>query len=249
MYMALRLRRNLDHARAIAVTAGPERDLMKPLQLRNDFVIEPLGVDLTEFDSLPAKGWLRERHPEIGPRPIVLFLGRIHHKKGLDLLLPAFARAALGDAVLVLAGPCEPIYLAELRARIGQLGLQDRVVFTGLLLGPERIQAYVDSSLFVLPSYQENFGIAVVEAAAAGCPVLISDRVNIFDDIRSSGVGGVISLGVDELVHGLETWMGDPAALAEAARRGPAFARARYDWNQIAKRWAGHYAGLLATQR
>ncbi|MDB4988124.1 MAG: hypothetical protein JWN04_3302 [Myxococcaceae bacterium] len=246
LYMMLRLRANLEGATAIAVTAGPERDLIKPLGLPNKFVVEPLGVDLSEFQTLPERGWLRGRYPTLAGRPIVLFLGRLHHKKGLDLLLPAFAKADTKGAALVLAGPCDDSYRAELQSEVARHGLEDRVIFTGLLRDIERVQAYVDSDLFVLPSYQENFGIAVVEAAAAGCPVLISDRVNIWEDIRNAGVGGVIAPETGALVKALEYWMNNEAARFDAGQRGPAFARNRYDWAMIAERWSQHYAALLA---
>jgi glycosyltransferase involved in cell wall biosynthesis len=250
VYMALRARRNLEQASAIHVTADAERDSIRPLNLRPPVILESLGVDLREFDEMPAKGWLRARFPMIGSRPIVLFLGRLHPKKGLDLLLPAFGTADTGGAVLLLAGPAESDdYLLSLRKQIEACGLNDRVFLTGMLHGRERLMAYADADLFVLPSHQENFGIAVIEAAAAGCPVLISDQVNIWRAIEEGEAGAVITLQSAELVSALERWMGDRTLRERAGRRGIELARERFDWTAIGHRWTAHYTRLAETTR
>jgi glycosyltransferase involved in cell wall biosynthesis len=113
----------------------------------------------------------------------VLFLSRIHPKKGLDLLIPAFRellRSWPADAQkpkLALVGPDADGYRSEVETMVREQGITEQVLWTGMLQGSEKVQAYVDSDLFVLPSYQENFGIAVAEAMAAGLPVIISDRL------------------------------------------------------------------------
>jgi glycosyltransferase involved in cell wall biosynthesis len=179
----------------------------------------------------------------------VLFLGRLHPKKGLELLLPAFARLP-GDALLVIAGPDSDGYRARLEALAAGLGVGHRLLFTGLLLGRDKWAALVDADLFVLPSYQENFGIAVVEALAAGTPVLISDQVNLHREVRGAEVGGVVPLDPEALATDLARWMGDANLRREAGAQGAALVRERYLWGPIARRWAGHYDRLLsrATQ-
>jgi glycosyltransferase involved in cell wall biosynthesis len=113
-----------------------------------------------------------------------------------------------------------------------------------MLRGRDRIEALVDADLFALPSYQENFGIAVVESLASGCPVLISDQVNIHREITAGGVGVVVPTDVEAIADALRVWLADPALRVAAAARAPAFVRARYDWRQIASRWAAHYAAI-----
>jgi glycosyltransferase involved in cell wall biosynthesis len=246
LYLALRMRSNLDHAAAIHYTSEIERDLSTPLKLRPPTIVEPNGVDLAEFENLPPRGAFRAKHAVVGgDRPMVLFLGRVHPKKGLDLLLPAFAQAAPPRAGLVIAGPAEDdAYAEQLRMKVRTCGLFARTVFTGMLRGRERIEAFVDADLFVLPSYQENFGIAVVEALASGCPVLISDQVNIHREITAGGVGGVVPTEQNALADELKRWLDGENLRRAAGARGPAFVRARYDWNVIARHWAGHYARL-----
>jgi glycosyltransferase involved in cell wall biosynthesis len=179
----------------------------------------------------------------------VVFFSRLHHKKGLDLLLPAFARCGVESAVLALVGPVDDDYRTQLEAMIRAHNLRDRVVFTGMLRGPERVAALADADLFCLPSYQENFGIAVVEALAAGTPVLISDQVNIHPDIAAAGVGGVVPTRVEPLAVELRRWLTDQTLRDDAAAKCRPFVWQRYDWNAIARRWSDHYHRIAGAGR
>jgi glycosyltransferase involved in cell wall biosynthesis len=149
--------------------------------------------------------------------------------------------------VLVIAGPDEGGYRATVEALGRRHGLGDRIVFTGMLQGLDRIAALADADLFVLPSYQENFGNSVVEALAAGTPVLISDQVNIHGQITAAEVGGVVPAEAGPLARELARWLDDPELRSRAAARAPAFVRERYDWRSIAGRWVGHYRRLVPT--
>ncbi len=244
LYLALRMRRNLNGAAAIHYTSETEAKLVAALHLKPRPIVEPNGVDLAEFEDLPPRGTFRARHPQLGQRLVAIILGRIHPKKGFDLLIPAFAKFRQTDAMLVIAGPDEDNHRARVETMVAQHGLQDRVIFTGMLRGRERIEALVDADLFVLPSYQENFGIAVVESLAAGTPVVISDQVNIHHEIAAAGVGGVVPNRAEPLAAEIERWLGDERVRHEAAQRARAFVRDHYDWDEIARRWAGHYASL-----
>jgi glycosyltransferase involved in cell wall biosynthesis len=247
IYLALRLRRDLQHAAALHYTTTTERDLAGPLGLMPQAIVEPNGIDRAEFDPPPPPDFLRQRFPALGDRPIVLFLSRLHHKKGPDVLIEAFAKARPRDAALVLAGPGEEDYVSMLRGLIDRHGLADRVVFTGMLNGRDRIAALADADLFCLPSHQENFGIAVVEALAAGTPVLISDQVNIHEEVTAAGVGEATPLTIDSTADALHRWMTDPARRRDAAQHAAAFAFDRYAWHQIAHRWRSHYDALIAA--
>jgi glycosyltransferase involved in cell wall biosynthesis len=246
LYLAWRLRKVLDNAAAVHFTSEIERDVSAPpLRLRAPTIVIPNGIDLAEFDDLPPRGAFRAKHPEIAGRPIVLFLGRVHPKKGFDLLIPALARAAgLENTLLVIAGPEHPGYGQTVRDLAARQGVADRVLMVGMLHGRDRIEAMVDADLFVLPSYQENFGIAVAEALAAGCPVVISDQVNIHPQITAAGAGGVVPTKIEPLAAELARWMGDEPLRRSAGERGRAFVREKYDWPNIARRWADQYRAL-----
>lgn len=245
LYLRWRLRHHLDAAQAIHFTTYLEHQASAALKLRSRVVVEPNGVNLQEFAALPPCGTWRAAHPELGSRPVVLFLGRLHLKKGLELLIPAFAQAGIGDAVLVIAGPGAPGYRRHLDELIAQHLLQQRVIFTGMLTGADRIAALVDAELFVLPSHAENFGNAVVEALAAGTPVVTSDQVGLHAEIAAAGVGGVVPLVPEALASELTRWLGDVSLRRGAAARARPFVQECFDWRKIARRWVSHYEHLI----
>ncbi len=245
LYLTWRLRNSLNRAATIHYTSITEKTLTKPLKLKAPAIVIPNGIDLAEFESLPPKNSFRAKWPAIGDRPMLLFLGRIHYKKGLDLLIPAFATTQNKNAVLVIAGPSDPEYLNALKQLTAQHQITNRVVFTGMLHGPHRIEAFTDADLFVLPSYQENFGIAVIEALAAETPVVISDQVNIHDQITAAGVGGVVPTRIDALAKELDRWMSDVTLRRQAAKRARSFVNEHYDWAKIAECWQAQYSDIL----
>jgi glycosyltransferase involved in cell wall biosynthesis len=243
LFLALKARKDLNQAAGLHFTTETERKLVEPLGLRSRAFVIPNGLDWDEFASLPTPGAFRARH-ELGDRPLVVFLSRLHHKKGLDLLLPAFAEAAPSDAVLALVGPGEAGYVGGLRSQGEQLGIADRLIFTGMLNGSERIEALADADLFALPSYQENFGVAVIEAAAAGTPVLISDQVNIWDEVEASGVGRVVPCEVAPVAGALREMLADRASLKETGASARVWARDNFAWTSIAERVDAMYEAV-----
>lgn len=247
LYMLWRLGRNLRRAAALHFATEAERDMTAGLNLPTPVIVEPNGLDLSEFENLPPPGAFRSRYPQLGTRPYVVYLGRLHAGKGLELLVPAFAQAQARDAMLVLVGPDSRGFQAQVQGMVAKHGLQDRVVFTGLLRGAERVAALAEATLFALPSFHENFGIAVAEALAAGTPVIISDQVCIHREISAAGVGGVVGLNVEALAHELSRWLSDSPLRQTAAARARAFVWQRYDWNRIAGQWARHYQRLCGA--
>jgi glycosyltransferase involved in cell wall biosynthesis len=180
---------------------------------------------------------------------MVLFLGRLHPIKGLELLIPAFARLQMDDVKLVLAGPGEPAYVQHLKDLLAQHGIARRAVFTEMLDGPARVAALCDADLFVLPSYHENFGIVVIEALAAACPVIVSQEVQIHEQITAAKVGAAVPTTVDALAAEIDRWMRDDELRRLASARARQFVWENFDWRRIASRWSGHYATLLNGTR
>jgi glycosyltransferase involved in cell wall biosynthesis len=165
-------------------------------------------------------------------RSCLLFLSRIHPKKGCDLLLQAFATVAPAHPKLhlIMAGPDATGMRKDLEPIVTQAGLSDRVHWPGMLKGDAKWGAFAVSEAFVLPSHQENFGIAVAEALACGRPVLISDQVNIAPEIEADGCGIVEQDTLPGTIRLLERWLAlDPeqrSAMQQQAKL--TFAR-RYD--------------------
>lgn len=248
LYMALRLRRNLSHAAALHFTTAMEQAQVASLHLPPPGIVEPNGVDLREFEGVTRDGALRRQilGPD-GRGTIISFLGRIHPGKGVEYLIRALSRPPCRDIHLLIIGPDSEGYRSKMESLAAQCGMAARIHFKGLLSGAEKISTLAQADLFCLPSEHENFGIAVVEALAAGLPVIISDRVGLRDDVISGGVGAVVPL--DEhgtaLASEIERWVGDDALRAAASGRASVFARERYDWLSIAGRWNGHYGCLL----
>ncbi|MGZ5003296.1 MAG: glycosyltransferase [Chthoniobacterales bacterium] len=175
--------RVLRDARAVIFTSEEERR-----QARESFwlyrcreEVSPLGVQMPPTAS--ADEFLA-RFPELRGKRLVLFLGRLHVKKGCDLLIDAFAKIAPNESTLVLAGPDQ--WNGELQKRAAK-----NVVFTGMLDGPIKWSALRAAEVFALPSHQENFALAAAEALACDLPVLISNRVNIWREIQEDGAGFV----------------------------------------------------------
>ena len=185
--------RVLADARAVLFTCEEERLLarrsFRPYRVREAVV--QYGTAAPEGDPEAQREGFLQAFPQARGRRLLLFLSRIHPKKGCDLLLDAWAEAARSrpDWLLAMAGPDQVGWQAELQARAERLGVADRVLWTGMLKGDLKWGAYRSAEAFVLPSHQENFGIAVAEALACSLPVLITDKVNIWREIDGDGCG------------------------------------------------------------
>jgi len=245
IYMMLRLRRDLEGAAALHFTSATERDAVALLKLRPKVIVEPLGVDLREFESLPAKGSFRAKFPGIAGRKIVLFLGRVHPGKGLEYLIPALAAIERDDAMLVAVGPDSGGYQSVLKRMADENKVAQRVLFTGMLRGRDRIEALTDADIFAIPSEHENFGVVVVEALACGTPVIVSNGVALSGEVTAAGVGASVPVGdVPGLAKELKRWLGDDVLRCAAAKRARPFAFERFDWARLAMAWRDHYAQL-----
>ena len=171
-------------------------------------------------DGALAQAFLA-RHPQLAGKRLLLFLSRIHEKKGCDLLLQAFARvaAAQPDLHLVMAGPDQTGWKAELQRLAASLGIAGRITWPGMLQGDAKWGAFHAAEVFCLPSHQENFGIVVAEALACGTPVLISDKVNIWREIAEDGAGIVRNDDAQGTSEALAEWLAMPATQQDAMRR------------------------------
>jgi glycosyltransferase involved in cell wall biosynthesis len=206
-----------------------------------------LGISTEIFADLPPRGRFRARHAAINARPVVLFLGRLAPKKGIDLLLPAFAavRERCPEAHLVLAGPDDNGYAHVVRRLVDRYGVNDCVTFTGLLAGEGKLAALRDADVWTLPSYAENFGVAVVEAMAAGLPVVISDRVDIHPEVTAAEAGVVVPCAVEPLAEALQRLLENPGERARLGAQARRVALARYSWDAVATEVVSMYEAAV----
>jgi glycosyltransferase involved in cell wall biosynthesis len=203
--------RVLRDARRVLFTAEEERVLARQsfrMYRANEEVVA-FGTHSPPAFSAPVRDAFLAAYPELNGKRRLLFLGRIHEKKGCDLLVKAFAEIREIDpaAHLVMAGPDSGEWTPVLQKLAGELGIADRITWTGMLLGDMKWGAFQSSDAFVLPSHQENFGIAVAEALGCGLPALISDKVNIWREVEADGAGFVASDTVAGTVSSLRRWL------------------------------------------
>lgn len=191
----------ITHAAAIHYTTELEQKDSLWLRLRPPAFVVPNPVNFSEFQQMPAKGLFRAKYAISPTRKVILFLGRVESAKGLDFSLKSFAEIAStnSNVSFVIAGPEEDNYGSVIDKMVGDLKIGDCVLRTGQLDSQSRLEALVDSDVFVLTSYSENFGMSVVEAMAAGVPVVVSDRIGLADLIHSEQIGFVVPLDVDTI--------------------------------------------------
>jgi glycosyltransferase involved in cell wall biosynthesis len=210
-------RKNLDLAQAVCFTSEEEmRIAAEGFPFRDNFkrVVVPYGTMGPSGDPVALKQSFFEACPAVRSKRYLLFLGRLHPKKGCDLLLEAYAKAAPLDMDLVMVGPDDAGWQPELQAQAGRLGIEKRMHWTGTLRGDRKWGAFYGAEAFILPSHQENFGIAVADALACGTIPLISDKVNIARDVEADGAALVETDNVEGTIRLIERF----AALSEIER-------------------------------
>jgi glycosyltransferase involved in cell wall biosynthesis len=236
LYSALIERQNLNRAAAIHCTSEGEAEDVRHFGIQTQTFTLPLGVDLLPVQS-SAKSELHAQYGISPETPILLFLSRIHPKKRPDLLLQVLhqLRVQALDCHLILAGSGEEQYLEELTHLVDCLGLTSRVTFTGFVAGPDKALLLQGADLFVLPSYAENFGVAVAEAMAAGLPVVVTPGVQISPEIAAYQAGLVVEGEVDTWVTAILNLLRSPEALLRLGENGKQLAKERYGWEAIAQ--------------
>jgi glycosyltransferase involved in cell wall biosynthesis len=240
-------RRIVRNAALIHFTSEQERAEAMELGVEMQSIVIP--NPLPDSPAYCAPGKFRERYPQLKDRKILLFLSRFDRKKGLDLLLNAFSqvRSSEPKTTLVLAGSGDPELTAELRAQSERLGIANDVLWPGFLQGRDKWIAMADADLFVLPSYSENFGIAVVEAMAARLPVVISDQVAIHREVSEAQAGSVVACDPGQLSQAILTMLGSPLMLKDIGRRGQRLTLLQYSSDNVARQLISVYNDILTS--
>jgi glycosyltransferase involved in cell wall biosynthesis len=230
----------LAHATCFHATAASEFEDIRRQGFSQPVAIIPNGIDIP---NLPPK--------QPGDCRTLLFLGRVHRVKGLDMLLPAWrgVQSRFPDWRLVIAGSDDGYYgksgyLEELHQLAQNLGIE-RIEFVGALYGTAKTQAYQDADLYILPSYSENFGVTVAEALAAGTPAIVSKGAP-WEGLDTHEAGWWIDRGVDPLVVCLEDALGRSRDdLGQMGQQGRIWIEAEFAWPQIGAQMAATYQWLL----
>jgi glycosyltransferase involved in cell wall biosynthesis len=244
IYLVVRLRRDLNGAMFIHALNVDEAKLIEPLRLRTECRIIPNGFSPEQL-APPVSSAVRNQ-----AGPTILFLSRLHYKKGLDYLADAFIQVAARHATvrLVVAGPDDGAE-KEFDARIAAVGLHSRVDRVGALYGQAKIDALKSAAVFVLPSRQEGFSVAILESLACGTPVVISDACH-FPEVAAESAGAIVPLEPSAIADAVLQIVNDPdrrRAMSAAARS----LAQRYTWDHVARRTLDLYGrpkvAILAT--
>lgn len=224
-------RHMLREAAAVHVTSPVERDDMRSLGIETRRVLViPNGIDVPAFCATQSVSQLQ-----------LLYIGRLHPKKGVDVLLQAMA--LLPGVPLAIGGDGEAEYVAELKRLTRRLQLNDRVSFLGHLDDVAKWREYRQASLFALPSRSENFANVVLEAMAAGCPVLVSPAVGLADTVARQDCGRVVQRDPREIAVAVRELLDQPELRRRMGKNGQTAARA-FGWEHVACSMADSYREL-----
>jgi glycosyltransferase involved in cell wall biosynthesis len=238
-------RANLAEASAVHFTSDREAKISERFGTITRDLMIPLGVQLPESQPIP------ERFGISMDEPIILFLSRIEPKKGLNLLIPALeclAEEQRFQFILAGSNPQDPDYERQIQDQIQRSRLKDCTKIIGFITGSEKTALLEAADLFVLPSYYENFGIAVAESMMAGTPVVISDQVHICQDIQNAEAGWVTRCEVEALTETLRLALSDRHEQLRRGKNAQHHAQTHYSWTAIAHQMIEAYTQILTNR-
>lgn len=234
-----------DASKVIALTKT-EAEQYKKMGVEEDKIeIVPNGIDLSEYENLPKKGEFRRKYSIRENERIVLYLGRIYKIKGIDLLVKAFSDLIkeLDDVRLVIVGPDDG-FLSILKKQIENLKISDKVLFTGPLYERDKLEAYIDADVYVLPSVYEIFGITVLEACACGTPVIVTDQCGVADFVDK--VGYVVKYDKKQLRDAISKVLSDEGLRRRLGEEGRKLvAGGEFGWGKVVLNIERIYLSLI----
>lgn len=235
---------NLQGSQAIHFTSIQEQQEARQLGLSTPSFIAPHGLAIPA--RIPdARQKLRQKLNLPDHQPMILFLSRLHPKKGLDYLIPALAECQDLPFTFVLAGEGSPSYEAELKAQIRATGLADRTLQVGFVAGEFKQLLLQGSDLFALTSHSENFGLAVLEALAAGLPVLTTPNVALADFVEQEQLGWITPLAPCSIADRVRQVLQSPQLAQSRGSYARSIVQERYSWQAIASLLIHNYRKIL----
>jgi len=251
LFLALWGRRHLQRADRLHYTAVAEQQQAEPRIPGSKSVVLPALLDFKPFQSLPGPGPAHAAFRGLeGDDPKLLFLSRLHKKKGVHLLLDAAAllRDRGRKFKLLIAGSGSAGYETRLHHQAQRLKLDGIVTFIGQVAGVEKISLYQSCDLFILPTYQENFGLVLVEALASGTPVITTRGTDIWQEIAAAG-GKITDNTPAAIADCIDQLLGDRASLAGIGQRGRQWVLENLSTEKVAAQYENMYAQVIAAQR
>lgn len=250
-YMSLGGRHFLEKAARIHCTARAEHDQSKKWFPNGAEAIIPYLMDLEPYRNLPGRELAARKFSFLntGGEPTVLFLSRLHYKKGPELLLQAASRLKSQQirGQVAFAGTGEPEYVASLKKLASQLGIANNVHFIGQVTGQEKISLYQNADLFVLPTSQENFGLVLIEALACGTPLITTKGVDIWQDVQSSGAAEIVDQAPDQLAASIAKLLSDESLRKNMGAKARPWVFETYGEQALIGRYENFYAECASS--
>ncbi|BAY33437.1 hypothetical protein NIES2107_53330 [Nostoc carneum NIES-2107] len=244
IYLQLIEKGNLNYSQYIHFTSEQEQQEASRLNLISPSFILPHGIAIP--NNIPnARQRLRQYLQLPTDEPIILFLSRLHPKKGLDYLIPALGKLSHYRFTLVLAGSGSAEYETEVKSLLAVHGIENRTHFTGFVKGEMKDLLMQGSDLFALTSYSENFGVAVIEALAAGLPVVVTPGVAVADMVAQNHLGYVAEFDVAAIASTIQQALDYPQAAKEMGDRARKLIFERYTWGNIALQMKQIYTDIF----
>ena len=247
IYMTAIQRGILQKSAALHAITQAESNRIRQLEIETPVAMIPNGIHTEEFENLPDRSQFVSRYPELENRLIVLFLGRIQQKKGLDILAQAFGNLVRTrhDVRLVVAGPDEDNTLTEIKTILKSQGALEKAVFPGMLTGEQKLEALSAADIFALTSYSEGFSVALLEALSAGLPLVITDECN-FPEVGDSRAGFVVRPNDSETASALMSLLDSADLRREMSENARRLVRSNYTWERIAEKMFTLYGNVIA---
>ncbi len=248
-YFALLEKPSLQNASAIQMLASTEAKQVEGLNLTPPLVVVPNGIHKQDFEVLPDPELFYHEFPNTRNKTLILFLGRIDPKKGLDLLATAFAKVhkQFPQTHLVIAGPDNIGFSQTAQNYFAQTGCLDAVTFTGMLTGTIKFALLAAANIYVAPSYSEGFSMSVLEGMASGLPCIITTGCN-FPEAATAEAAFVVEINADKIATGLIDCLSDPEQAKAMGDRARKFVFEKYTWDQVACQLQSIYVNILQPQ-
>ncbi len=237
----------LQHASAVQMLASTEAERTKPLNLNAPLIIVPNGIHIQDFEFLVEPELFYQKFPATRNKTLILFLGRVDPKKGLDLLAVAFAKvhAQFSQTHLIVAGPDNIGFLPTAQGYFTQSGCLNAVTFTGMLTGSLKYAALAAVTVYVAPSYSEGFSMSVLEGMASGLPCVITSGCNFPEAAEAAYV---VNIDADEIADALIQCLKHPQRAKAIGDRARQLIFEKYTWDRIASTLIEVYTAILKKQ-
>jgi glycosyltransferase involved in cell wall biosynthesis len=239
----------LKRAAAVHYTSRMEMQDAARFELKNRQAVIPIGMDLAPFQNLPPASLFAQKYPETATTRNLLFLSRIDSKKGIDLLIAAFARVASRHANLrlIICGDGDPGLVAALKHMPEALALREQITWAGRVSGEMRLAAFAAAEMFVLPSHSENFGIALLEAMAAGLPCISTDQVALAADAALFSAVKIAARDPALLAQAIEELLASETQRQELSQAGQKLARDQYSLDSMGHKLHELYRDIIRS--